>query len=136
MSIEFMIIEYKSALSTYINELISEKRELGYIYNNEAKILKHLDLYWIENGYPDEEVTKERLSEWCRKTSTEGNKSLSNRIIVTKQLILYMRSLGHEAYMPECNVRIEKPLIHVLSSAELKDFFHQVALDSAALNRA
>lgn len=134
MSVKLVYREYKSALSTYINGLVSEKRELGYIYNNESKILKHLDSYWIENEFPDEEITQERLSGWCRKTSTEGNKSLSNRIVATRQLVIYMRSLGHEAYMPECNVHIEKPLIHVLSSAELKDFFHQIDLYSPQNN--
>lgn len=125
-TIKLRSYEYKSALSTHINGLVSEKRELGYIYNNEAKILKHLDSYWIENHYPDEVFSWERLEGWCQKTETEGNKSLSNRIVATRQLAIYIQSLGQVAFIPEHNIRIEKPLIHVLSSQEINELFQEI----------
>ena len=128
MPVKLIDYEYKSALSPHIIGLVSEKRELGYIYNNEARIFKYLDSYWLNNQYMDEAFTQDRLETWCWKTDTEGNKSLSNRIVATRQLALYMRSMGHPAIIPEHNVRVEKPFIHVLSSQEIKELFYQIDL--------
>ena len=126
MPIKLLSFEYKSALSPHIICLVSEKRELGYIYNNEAKIFKHLDLYWTDHQYPDDVFSRERIDEWCRKTDTEGNKSLSNRIVATRQLAIYMRSIGLPAFIPEHNILVEKPFIHIFSSQEVKELFHQI----------
>lgn len=134
MPIKLLDYEYKSALSPHIIGLVSEKRELGYIYNNEAKIFKHLDSYWSDNHYSDDFLSQDRLEGWCRKTNTEGNKSLLNRIVATRQLAVYMRSTGCPAFIPEHNVRVEKPFIHVLSAQEIIELFQQIDLYHPKVN--
>lgn len=117
--------EYESSLADCISALVAEKRALGYVYNNEAMILKWLDSYWLEHGYPDR-LEFDSLSGWISKTDAEGNKSLSNRIVAVRQLAMYMRSVGKEAVVPENNVTVEKPMVHVLSSAEIRETFERL----------
>lgn len=125
MSDELREYEYKSSLADCISALVAEKRALGYVYNNEAMILKWLDSYWLEHGYPDR-LEFDSLNGWISKTDAEGNKSLSNRIVAVRQLAMYMRSVGKEAIVPENNVTIEKPMVHVLGSAEIRETFERL----------
>ena len=43
---EYRNYSYISTLAPYIQDFISEKRSLGYIYNTQAYQLKRLDDYW------------------------------------------------------------------------------------------
>ena len=125
MTVKLLDYQYKSSLSILIDSLVKEKRASGYIYNNEARIFKNLDEYWFKYSYPAE-LTLENLDGWLRKRPTEGNKSLSNRITAVRVLAVHMLSLGRIAVIPENKVRIEKPMIHVLNSAEIEDLFERL----------
>ena len=114
--------EYNSVLAPYIASFIEEKRALGFIYNNEAGILKRFDDYWKAGGF-DARLTQERLMAWCVRRDTEGNKSLSNRIVAVSQFCKYLSSFGKDIYIPHLDIRIEKPVIHVLSISETRELF-------------
>ena len=119
--------EYNSSLAPHIATLIEEKRALGFIYNNEAGILRRFDDYWKARGF-DDRITQERLMEWCAKTDTEGCKSLSNRVVAISQFCKYLSSFGEDVHIPHLDIRIEKPVVHVLSATEIKELFD--AIDS------
>lgn len=120
------VSEYKSALAPYIAGLIEEKHALGYKYTNSARILKRFDTYWFEHGYDDPSITADRLMDWIQKTVSEGAGQLRHRILAVRQLSYYLNSLSIPSYTPPLNVRIEKPLRHLLTQSEIKELFAQI----------
>ena len=60
---EFRDYPYQSVLASYICDYISEKRELGFIYNVKGYQLYRLDRYWIKNDFGDPHLTYERLDD-------------------------------------------------------------------------
>lgn len=123
MSKEFI---FESAIASYINGFIEEKRALGYKYVNESKWMKKFDTYWFEHGYGETGLTVDNLSGWVRKRDCEGAKCLATRISVIRQFSLYLNGLGISSYFPPIEVRYSKPLIHLLNKAELKELFQRI----------
>ena len=69
---------YQSVLAPYIQDYISEKRALGFIYNVKGYQLYRFDQYWIRSGYEDARMTSERLEEWVCALPGESKSSQSN----------------------------------------------------------
>lgn len=118
--------EYRSALAPYIAGLIEDKRALGYKYTNSARILKRFDIYWLEHGYDDPGITADRLTDWVQKTVSEGTGQLRNRILAVRQLSYYLNGLSIPSYTPPLDVRVGKPIRHLLTQLEIKGLFAQI----------
>lgn len=117
--------EYKSALADHMNNLLAEKRSLGFKYNDEARFMKQFDQYWLSKNYDDDLVTYDRLHDWMIKRETESNRSHNHRIAVTRQLLKYMVSIGIPAFVPDNDIHYSRPLIRVLSEEELQELFRE-----------
>lgn len=117
---------YQSVLAPYIQDLLNEKRALGYAYNDEAKFLRRFDQYWIENNVNTPNITMDSLEGWCRQRPTEGKRSQSHRIAVVRQLTLYMTGLGMACYIPKDKIRYPKPIVHVLTRPEITEVFRYI----------
>lgn len=113
---------YNSALAPYIQELISEKRKLGFIYNAQAYQLKRFDNYWCIHGYA-ETCAAEMLNEWLCCLPAESKSSHSGRISAVKSLTIYMNTLGVKCYVPLLSTGKDHNTVHVLSSKEVKELF-------------
>ena len=94
---------FESCLGESINGLVESKRARGYKYGalNEYGILKRIDTFCIEEGIEKEELPRWLVEKWSERTSNEGMKSRANRMVVIRQLALYMVSQGKEAYVAE-----------------------------------
>ena len=120
--------EYKSSLAPYIIGLISQKRACGYKYDFEAYILESFDRFCIEQNHTADTITRELVMQWAIQRPTEGKNYRNCRVSFVRQLALYMRSLGKNAYIPKhfASETVEVP--HLLSGAELTSFFATVDL--------
>ncbi len=114
---------YTSSLAPYMNGLLEKKRMDGYRYEDEAWHLKKLDDFLLCHAPDTKTITKETADLWCRKRDTEGNIFLKRRIVVLRQLCLYMTSMGNPAYIPKDLTSGEKPILYIPTEAEIRQFF-------------
>ena len=118
--------EYNSSLACYITGLIKQKQACGYIYDYEAYILESFDRFCVENNYTDGTITRDLVMQWAIQRPTEGKNYRNQRVSFVRQLALYMRSLGKNAYTPKHYASETVAVPHILSQAELASFFSVV----------
>ena len=116
--------EYRSVLGPYINDLILQKRKLGFNYELEAYYLKQFDDYCIDNGLSDPAFDKDFLEEWMKVRETEMNYACSQRISFVRQLSLYLNSIGINSYIPHHFYKPNNTIPYALIDKENKAFFN------------
>lgn len=114
---------YQSVLAPYIQDYISEKRALGFIYNVKGYQLYRFDQYWIRSGYEDARMTSERLEEWACALPGESKSSQSSRVGAARGLAVYLNTLGMESYVPIISIGSDHRQIHLLDKTELRELF-------------
>jgi len=117
---------YISIIAPYINDFIAEKRSLGYIYDSEAYILKHFDNYCIDNRLNDIIITKQFLTLWMTRRSSENASYQTKRISIVRGLLLFMNVSGVSTYIPHHFSKIDHHVPHILCENEVIAFFHSV----------
>lgn len=120
---EYRNYAYKSVLAPYIQGLISEKRQHGFIYNTQAYQLKRFDDYWCRQGYTETCITAEMLYKWLCRLPDEGKSSHSGRISAVKSLAVYMNTLGIRCHIPMLFIGKDHNTVHVLSNQEVQELF-------------
>jgi len=115
--------EYHSALAPYIVGLIKQKQACGYSYDCEAYFLKSFDRFCIEHNHTAATITRDLVMQWAVQRPTEGKNCRNQRVSFVRQLALYMRSLGQNAYIPKHFASETVQVPHILSRAELRGFF-------------
>ncbi len=126
MSTKLRTYIYQSSLAQFMDDLISEKRSLGYIYNTEATILKQFDSYWISHGNKSPGINREDLEEWLAKRDNEGASSFNRRIGIVGALSTHLNLCGFASYVPKDYAPLSHPVVHILSSDELRELFLQI----------
>lgn len=114
---------YSSALGKYITGLVEEKQACGYIYEFEAYILEDFDRFCVERHHQCATITRDLVMQWAIQRPTEGKNYRNQRVSFVRQLALYMRSLGMDAYVPGHFASSTTALPHILSRAELQSLF-------------
>lgn len=117
---------YTSALAPYIEGFISEKRALGFIYNNEAYELFRFDRYWKEQGFPDHDISRDRLDDWLIAGPGEGKAGHDIRVDTVRHLSEYMLGLGVPVYVPLLKIKREQNRGHIFTGEEIREFFSVV----------
>jgi integrase/recombinase XerD len=115
--------EYHSALGSYIVGLIKQKQACGYSYEFEAYILESFDRFCIEHDHTTATITRDLVMQWAIQRPTEGKNYRNQRVSFVRQLALYMRSLGQNAYIPKHFASETVAVPHILSRAELRSFY-------------
>lgn len=115
---------YQSAIAPYIISFLEEKRSLGFIYKTEEGILRRFDKYCIDNKLKEPTISKSFLDEWLSITDSEKEKNLNKRICTTRQLMMYMNSIGIQVYVPFEYCKAPAPLPHIFSKPEYSEFFN------------
>ena len=117
---------YCSKLSKLMYDFIEEKRALGYIYNNEARILKNFDDYWISHGDKEPGFTHEDLEDWMIRRESEGPSYYNRRIDVIRAFSLHLNFCGYISFLPHNHIHVPQALVHILSSNEIRELFLQI----------
>ena len=119
---------YKSVLGRYIIGLIEQKQSCGYRYEYEAYILEMFDRFCLERNHDTATITRDLVMAWAVQRVTEGKNYRNQRVSFVRQLALFMRSLGIDAYVPGHFASTTTGPPHILSPEQLKSFF--VAVDA------
>jgi len=117
---------YVSPLAKYMADFIYLKRSLGYKYNDEAYFLSRFDRYWAETGDGSIILSRENVAPYLEQGKTETRRSHSHRIAVLKQFTKYMNQIGLPCFVPDKDIRYPKPIIHILSDAEISSLFAEM----------
>lgn len=117
---------YRSILSRYIIGLIEQKQACGYRYEYEGYILEAFDRFCIDRNHDTETITRDLVMAWAVQRPTEGKNYRNQRVSFVRQLALYLRSLGIDAYVPGHFASGTTAAPHILSSQQLQSFFSVV----------
>ena len=117
---------YNSALAPYITGLIQQKRSDGFIYKDEEYLLQKIDEFCLLRFPKATVITRELAAEWSVIRPTEGKNYRRRRVVVLKQLCLYLLSLGLEAYVPRNIFSTDKPILYIPSREEMVSFFNEL----------
>ena len=118
---------YGSPFQGFIEEMIRQKRAMGYKYGSCERTLYKFDQFCLAYGCTEPVLTKELVREWSRKRPNEAQATLNNRIVVVRQLAVHMARLGIQAYVLPKNIFSKGPryIPYIFSNAELATFFKQ-----------
>lgn len=117
--------EFASPFQTFIQEVIYQKRSLGYKYDSSARMLYKFDQFCLTYGCTEPVLSKELVHAWSQKRPNEAQATLQNRVNVVRQLAMYMTHLGACAYVVPKNTIPKGPryIPHIFSNDELAAFF-------------
>ena len=94
-------IRLHSPLSGLMEKFIREKRACGYRYQRESHELLRLDRFLCKIGLQYPELPRAVVDKWTAKRVYEKPSNQRLRIIRIRQLALYLRRQGLDAYVPE-----------------------------------
>lgn len=115
--------EYKSVFKNLLNDFIEEKKQCGYKYDSERKILKYFDLLCIEMNIKSTELTKEIVVKWSFQKDKEKKSYTNKRISIIRQFAKYLISYNIRAYIAPPNVSLKPKPPHIFKKEELIEFF-------------
>lgn len=115
--------EYAGPLAPHIEGLVAAKRARGYDYSSEAYTLERLDRFCLAEGFSQAAVTFELASSWAEAIPTEGGASRQSRMSALRQLALYERSLGIDAFVPRGFSSRERPVAYIPTPRETRLLF-------------
>ena len=118
--------DFKSTLAPYICDYISEKRSLGFAYDSESYILKKFDDYCIRKELKDQRVDKDILNEWMQPGKNEGQTTKTRRVSAVRGLMIYMNTVGINAYIPHHFNSNDTQIPHVMNKYEIIAFFTEI----------
>jgi integrase len=96
-------IQFHSPLSEFIKNFIKEKRACGYRYEREYQEFVRLDRFLCEIALQSPALPREIVDHWTAKQAYEKPSNQRLRKIRIRQLALYLRRQGLDAYVPEAN---------------------------------
>jgi integrase len=119
--------EYVSVFAPFISGLYQQKISIGYEYICGAAALKRLDSFFVSKDIKSPILTKEIAFDWCEKRPHEKSANRNARATTIRQLGVYMRNLGYDAYVYPQNLSEKAPsyIPHIFSDAELAKIFQQ-----------
>lgn len=130
-----MAYKYQSVLATIINDLIAEKRIIGFKYESAEKGLKRLDQFFLDRNITDPILSREIVDEFVTLLPNETLNNRSKRIADIRELARYMNSHGYSAYvyptLPNRNYR-SSFVPYIFTNEELVEFFKAVDSDDSA----
>lgn len=97
---KYKTYEFSGILAGHLQDFISEKRGVGYIYNTEAKQLSRFSRFSLSYEVPPDELPEKLVRAWIAKTPTDSDRNQYSRYSLIGQFARYMVRMGHPAYVP------------------------------------
>lgn len=118
--------QFSSKLKGYLEQLLEQKRSLGYPYKVSGQTLAAFDRFCLKY-FPDAEtITPELARAWAVIKPTEKPSSFQNRIAPVRELARHMDRIGIEACVIPKGIgprESQRRLPHIFTSEELEKFF-------------
>lgn len=116
----------KSIIAPYIDGLLEEKHANGFSYESEELVLNRFDTYCVNKKLDTLEISKEFLTDWMKRSESEGAFNQGKRISCVKQLLIYMATYGINVYIPHDYCHFKRALPHIFEQDEIESFFKKV----------
>jgi len=94
-------VVFLSVLGRQIANLVADRRALGYKYDNKEMLFMRLDRFLMESGLDEVRLPKEIVSRWVERNPNESRGNQLKRVLLIRQLALYLVSNGIEAHVPD-----------------------------------
>jgi len=118
---------WQSNLGPYIKDFIALKKSNGFSYETEKYYLIQFDKLCMSNDeFNKEGISKELSDKWSIQSQTEGKTYRSKRVCATRQLGLYLLSIGKEAYIPHFKGSLDKTITYIPTFKELQSLFKYI----------
>jgi integrase len=123
---------FSGPIAVQLTGFLQEKRALGYKYTAESWRLLQIDCLSRELKTEPNTLPQELIDAWCKRTSSESNKTWHARITVTAQLTKYF--IAHDLPCAKTIIQTENMRIgsnfvpYIFSHTEMKRLF--LAADS------
>jgi integrase/recombinase XerD len=120
---------FQSVLSACMEKFLQEKHACGYAYREPARILRHLDNFFVQEGLATCELPSSIARKWLAKKAHESAQTQGNRVTLVRQFSRFLLRLGYPAYVPDSTVAARNQSSfapRMLSDGELRKFFQAV----------
>ena len=97
---KYQTYEFVGVLAAHLQDFITEKRRIGYIYNTESKNLSRFSRFSLDFDIPQDELPENVVRAWITKTPTESDRNQYSRYSLIGQFAKYMVRMGYRAYVP------------------------------------
>jgi len=101
MSTDQSTVPSQSILAPLLEKFIQEKRACGYRYDEEVRILGHLDLFLSGKELRSTELPRSTTKQFLSKKTHESSGTHRHRITVVRQFAKFLLRLGYPAYVPD-----------------------------------
>jgi integrase/recombinase XerD len=120
---------FRSVLSVFMDQFLQEKHACGYAYREEARILRRLDDFLVQEGLATYELPALLARKWLAKKAHESRRNQQIRITLVRQFSSLLLRAGHSAYVPDSTLTARGRSSFVprmLTDEELRRFFQAV----------
>jgi len=97
-------IHFISALSSYLEAHLAEKRAFGCRYISRAYCLRSFDRYLVEQNVTRPDFSRELLEKWLAKRPNESAATQAERHTAVRQFCLFLERQGITPYIPTGHV--------------------------------
>lgn len=118
--------EYKSCFAESIENLVNEKKSLGYSYKFQTAMFEKFDNFCIDNKINSECITNEIATLWELYIENTGKSYKEKGISCICALSEYLCLHGKESFIPQRYTNHQKVVPHVLSKDEITAFFTEL----------
>ena len=101
MSTDQSPAQFQSILEPLLEKFIQEKRACGYRYDEEVRVLGHLDLFLSGKELKSTELPRPLTRQFLSKRFHESSGTQRHRITIVRQFAKFLLRLGYPAYVPD-----------------------------------
>ena len=120
--------EFKSAVGPVIKGFVSEKTAIGYKFMEGARSLRCFDQFLLAKGLDRCALPEQLVREWTCQRNHESSTTHRSRFRLTRQLAIFMKNRGYDAYVPDLYLEPCAPgqpgfAPHIFTHEELRRIF-------------
>ena len=118
----------RTPFSDHIEGLILQKRAVGYSYETQAAILRRFDRFCLRYHANEATLSKKIVTHWAERRPGESIGGLGVRVGAVRQLAIYLRRIGGEAYVIPSRTLPRYPgyVPYIFTDRELEAFFCRI----------
>ena len=119
---------FTSIFAPHLTDYINQRRALGFNFNLQSYWLYRFDKYCTSIDLCTPSINKELIDNWMKSISGDSKHSKISRMAAIKGFLIYLNTIGLEAYIPHAYIKAEKTIPYIFSDSEIEAFFK--ALDN------
>ena len=130
MSSRELTARFQSPIAPVMGQFVQQKQACGYKYGEAARLLVRFDRFLCDEALPRCELPRSISRKWLAKQRHESSSTHRNRVVVVRQLAIYMCQLGYCADVPDRSLTVKCSSAsfspRILTHAEVHELLHAV----------